>query len=149
MKEISITINRATVYEEVSQTTSYTGSKQMDNDAKAYERIMATDADKGQLQRFWDESRVDLCQRLKKYLKNETMSGENLTLTLEVSGSYDDTLTGSVQREMFSYFVTNIIAKWYVFANKPDTSEYAVSALNMLDGINRKLCYKKRPTRTS
>ncbi len=77
------------------------------------------------------------------------MSGENLTLTLEVSGSYDDTLTGSVQREMFSYFVTNIIAKWYVFANKPDTSEYAVSALNMLDGINRKLCYKKRPTRTS
>ncbi len=63
MKEISITINRATVYEEVSQTTSYTGSKQMDNDAKAYERIMATDADKGQLQRFWDESRVDLCQR--------------------------------------------------------------------------------------
>ena len=44
MINITLTINKADVYKEVAQTTSYTGAK-MDSDGNAYDRIFTTDED--------------------------------------------------------------------------------------------------------
>ena len=44
-------------------TTAYTGGK-MDGDEKALHRISTVDEDETHLERFWEESRADICQEL-------------------------------------------------------------------------------------
>lgn len=146
MKEITLKIDKKKVYEEVAQTTAYTGAK-MEGDDNAYDRIFTTDHDKSQLERFWNESCVDVCAKLKKNLQSETNTSDGFTLGLSLSSSYDDALTASMEKELFSFFVMNIVAKWYTFTNKKEAGEYAVSAVSMLEGVHRKACFKKRPSR--
>lgn len=65
MTDIALTVNKESVYEEVAQTTSYTGAKMKDE--LAYNRIFTTDEDKSMLERFWNESKNTACNSLKKY----------------------------------------------------------------------------------
>lgn len=65
MIDITIAVNKESVYEEVAQTTSYTGAKM--DDEHAYDRIFTTDEDKSMLERFWNESKNTVCNSLKKY----------------------------------------------------------------------------------
>ncbi len=147
MITISLLIEKQKVYEEVAQTTSYTGAKLKDEDPKAYDRMMTTDADQSQLERFWTESCVATCEALKKYLDEEETDSTGFHLTLSLSSSFDESLRDSMEKELFSFFVMNITAKWYVFTNKREAGEYAASAASFLEGVHRKACYKKRPKR--
>ena len=58
MIEVTLTIDKESVYKEVAQTTSYTGSKMADADA--FERILTTDVDNSMLERFWSECKYYL-----------------------------------------------------------------------------------------
>ena len=58
---VILSISKSAVFNEVAQTTSYTGAK-MDDDANAYERITTVDEDQSELKRFWDESRAEVAQ---------------------------------------------------------------------------------------
>lgn len=147
MKTIVIKIDKGAVMEEVAQTTSYTGAKMMDEDSKAYDRIFTTDADRSQLERFWTESRVATCEKMKKFLESETSDETGFTITLSLSSSFDESLKESMEKELMSFFVMNITAKWYVFTNKKEAGEYATAAGSFLEGVHRKACYKKRPAR--
>lgn len=61
--EITLSINKEDVMQEIAVTTAYTGGK-MDNDEKAMHRISTVDEDENHLERFWEESRADMCQEL-------------------------------------------------------------------------------------
>lgn len=148
MVELTLTIEKKAVYDEVSQTTSYTGAKMEGDDGKeAYERIYTTDQDRSQLERFWNESCVAVCEALKRFLSAESNTAEGFSVSLSLSSSYDTALTESMKKELFSFFVMNITAKWYTFTNKKEAGEYATAALAFLDGVKRKACYKKKPSR--
>lgn len=143
--KITLTISRKAVMEEIAQTTSYTGAKMGDED---YERIFTTDEDLKALKRFWDESTSDVCEMLKKYLVSEGWTeDESYVLKLELSSAFDPTLREPMERELFSYFVMSITAKWYVWTNKGESEKYATGAASQLEGVHRKACYKRRPTR--
>ena len=174
--EATFTVTMQEVYDEVAQTTSYTGAK-MDDDANAYERIFTTDEDKSQLKRFWDESCIAFCEAMKKYLASDTPTYETILpikpgittaaitdivvrpgnliqgnengheFKLALSQSFDEALLPSMRKELTSYFVMNITAKWYIFTNKKEADGYAAMASELLDGLRRKACYKKKPTR--
>lgn len=143
---LNITINKEQVYEEVAQTTSYTGAK-MEGDSNAYDRIFTTDADRSQLERFWTESCVAVCEKLKKFLGGTETTSTGFSIELDLSSSFDETLSESIQKELVSFFVMNITAKWYVFTNKKESADYALAAASFLEGVHRKSCYKKRPRR--
>ena len=146
MIEVTLTIDKESVYKEVAQTTSYTGSKMADADA--YDRIFTTDEDKSMLERFWSESKNTIANSLKRILLNE-QEAENGTYSLHlgVSSSFDEALTESMQRSLFSFFVMNITAKWYTFTNKEEATGYASEAATYIDDIMRKAFFKKKPTR--
>ncbi len=146
MTEVTIIINKEEVYEEVAQTTSYTGAK-MENDEKAYDRIFTTEADRSQLERFWNESCVAVCETLKEFVQMEKNEKESFTLFLALSSAFDPALEPAMKKELFSFFVTNIVCKWYVFTNKKEAADFSASALTMLDGVRRKAYYRKKPTR--
>ena len=143
--EITLKVNKETVYDEVAKTTEYTGAKM--DDEHAYEVISTTDEDKAMLERFWDECKNMVCNSLKKVLVSEVEAEGEYSLTLGLSTAFDESLTESMQRSLFSFFVMNITAKWYTFANKSEATGYATEAATYIEDIMRKAFFKKKPTR--
>jgi hypothetical protein len=154
MIEIELHINKANVYDEVAKTTSYTGAKMVEDD-KAYDRIFTTDADRQMLERFWLEACNGATEQFKPFLvsvSNQQVShGVELSadyiVTLEVSNSYDTTLTQSIETSLYSYFVMYIVSKWYKFTNKDESESCGNDAVGAMDDVMRKLYFRKKPTR--
>lgn len=161
--EITLSINKDDVMQEIAVTTAYTGGK-MDTDKNALNRISTVDEDENHLERFWEESRADICQELIGLVTFEGMvdnmpnlkdpvpsyeSADHIVyeLRLNVSKSFDEALLPSMKLSLRSFFVHNIVAKWYVYTNKSEAGEYADKAATLLDDIHRKAVYKKKPTR--
>ena len=177
--EITLSISKEDVMQEIAVTTAYTGGK-MDNDEKALHRISTVDEDENHLERFWEESRADLCQELIGLVTFEGMVNDTINigpvdpvkpidqtgttpapaavvppislpqhyeLRLEVSKSFDEALLPSMRLSLRSFFVHNIVAKWYIYTNKGEAGDYADKATTLLDDIHRKAVYKKKPTR--
>lgn len=159
--------------QEIAVTTAYTGGKMADNDENALHRISTVDEDENHLERFWEESRADICQELIGLVTFEGMVNSiikpiepdepvlqnpatilppinlkpHYELRLEVSKSFDEALLPSMKLSLRSFFVHNIVAKWYVYTNKTEAGDYADKASTLLDDIHRKAVYKKKPTR--
>lgn len=159
--------------QEIAVTTAYTGGKMIDNDENALNRISTVDEDENHLERFWEESRADICQELiglvtfegmvdgiVKPIDPDTYVLQSSTtilppitlkphyeLRLEVSKSFDEALLPSMKLSLRSFFVHNIVAKWYIYTNKSEAGDYADKASTLLDDIHRKAVYKKKPTR--
>ena len=158
--EITLSINKEDVMQEIAITTAYTGGK-MDNDENALHRISTVDEDENHLERFWEESRADICQELIGLVSFEGMVSilpsqaavppinlkSHYELRLEVSKSFDEALLPSMRLSLRSFFVHNIVAKWYIYTNKGEAGDYADKAATLLDDIHRKAVHKKKPTR--
>lgn len=147
MTEVTIIINKEEVYEEVAQTTSYTGAKMEGGDDSTYDRIFTTEGDRSQLERFWNESCVAVCEALKEFVLEERNEKETFSVFLGLSAAFDPALEPAMKKELFSFFVTNIVCKWYVFTNKKEAGEFAAGAAAMLDGVKRKVYYRRKPRR--
>lgn len=144
--EITLTVDRSAVFGEVAQTTNYTGSK-MQGDESAYDRISTVDEDLSELSRFWDESRAEVAKALIRNISSETMDGDTYTLRLNVSNAFDTALAPTMQIGLFSFFVQNITARWFVYTNKEEAAAFADRGAALLEDVKEKACYKKRPTR--
>lgn len=145
MIEVTLTVEKESVYEEVAKTTSYTGAKMADKDA--FDRIFTTDEDKSLLERFWSESKNTVANSLKRVLLHEQEADGAYSLRLGLSSSFDEALEDSMQRSLCSFFVMNVTAKWYTFTNKQEATGYASEAATYIDDIMRKAFFKKKPTR--
>lgn len=147
MTEVTLKVDKDGVFTEVAKTTSYAGKK-MDGDDNAYDRIFTTDADREMLERFWSESQIAVCEQLKKQLSGEqTSENGDWEVRLSLSQSFDTTLENSMGKELASFFVMNIVAKWFAFCNKKEAGDYGTAANELLVGVHKKALYKKRPTR--
>ena len=177
METITIDVFKDDVYEEVAKATDYTGAKLIDGDEKARDRILATDNELSDLGRFWEESVLATNERLKEMLVSGTtkqvqvstdiwgtvgIAQQSLELpikpvimktayeaVLEVSKSFDKELTGNVQSALRNFFITSIIGQWFKLANKGEATDYFNQAKEMMDGAERLLYSRKRPTRPS
>ena len=139
-------MNKGDVLNEVAKTTAYSGAK-MTGEEGAYERIFTTKSDREMLERFWTECQVSVCETLKKFLQQEETTDDGWNLELGLSESFDDTLIKSIKKELFSFFVTGIVAKWYVFTNKKEAGDFATVGKSILDDVKEKAFFKKKPTR--
>ncbi len=78
---------------------------------------------------------------------SETERDGNYVLSLDLSNSFDEALTESMERSLFSFCVMNITAKWYTFTNKQEATGCATEAATYIEDIMRKAYFKKRPVR--
>lgn len=147
MPTITLTVNKANVWNEVAKTSGYTGDKMSDTDENAYERILITDEDQKSLQRFWEEAVAVANDQLKEMLEAASSMSSDYRVTLHVSKSYDQVLNPSVQAALTSYFISAIVGRWYKFSNKSEAESYFTEAANMMDDVLRKLYSRKRPRR--
>lgn len=147
MATIKITVNRAEVWNEVAKATDYTGSKLTDKDDKAYDRILLTDSDRKDLDRFWEETMTEANTQLKEMIVEEGRATGDYIVVLHVSRMYDQKLNRSVQSAMTSYFIAAITARWFKWANKDEAESYFRDAATILEEALRKLYSRKRPQR--
>lgn len=144
METITLTVSREDVYTEVDKTTDYTGSKLIDKDSNARDRITATQTDLKELSRFWEEACVTVNERLKEmYVSSSLPSETDYSITLQVSVAFDKNLKPSVESTLRSFFIVLITGKWYVFANKGETESYFTEAAALMEDIRRKLYSRK------
>lgn len=143
MKDITITVVKKAVYEEVAKTTSYTGAKKEGDDG-AYDRIFTTDEDQEMLERFWKEAASGATDTLKKWIR-KVEEGDEYRLLLHVADGYDMSLTSSIETSMFSYFVNFIVGKWYLIVNAGESERYVTDAVGAMDDIMSKVLHRKRP----
>lgn len=68
---------------------------------------------------------------------------------LEVSKSFDKELTASVQSSLQNFFIASIIGQWFKFANKGEASDYFKQAGEWMNGAERLLYSRKKPTAPS
>lgn len=146
MNKITIHIDKAQVWDEVAKTANYTGDK-MVGDETAYERIMLTDDDAKEWQRFWEESVSMANDEIKDMLVKSSAIADDYNVELEVSRFFDTNLLPSIVASLRSYFISSIVSKWYMFCNKGEAQTYAAEALAMLTDAMRKLYSRKRPPR--
>lgn len=173
METITIQIFQDDVYEEVAKATDYTGSKLIDGDDGARDRILAADDDLAELSRFWEESVLATNENLKEMLVSGKTKRITATLNpidpvqgttsepatqavigkigyeavIEVSKSFDKVLTASVQSTLRSFFIASIIGQWFKFANKGEAKDYFTQAADMMETAERLLYSRRKPTR--
>ena len=156
MIEITLQVNKKLVYNEVAKTTAYAGSKQVtDDDVSAYERIFTTDDDRLMLERFWIETANAATEQFKPFIvtvsnhpeSNGVELDRNYDVKLELSSSYEEQLTDSIQNSLYNFFVASIVSKWFKFINKDEAKDYAGDAAGMMSDIVNKIYYRKKPKR--
>lgn len=151
METITIQIFQNDVYEEVAKATDYTGSKLIDGDDGARDRILAADDDLANLSRFWEESVLATNENLKEMLvsgRTKEITGKTgYEAVIEVSKSFDKVLTASVQSTLRSFFIASIIGQWFKFANKGEAKDYFAQAADMMEAAERLLYSRRKPTR--
>ena len=155
MKNVTLTVNKAYVYDEVAKTTSYAGAKMMAEDVNAYDRIFTTDEDRLLLERFWLEVADTVTSNFMPFIKgvpnNPINHGvglwENYEAVLELPSSYDDNLTKSIETALYNFFVLSIVGRWYMVTNKAEAEALALQAAGVMIDIMQKIYYKKKPTR--
>lgn len=162
----TFTVRKSYVYDDVQMYSSYSGAKQTDSDATAYNRVRSTDEDRRLIERFWMEACNGATDQLRPFLVRLLRTTTNTateptgtpqrnmdlmddySVELNLSSSFDYVaLRDSVEGSLHTYFVNYIISRWYQFANKDEAEKYGTNAVAAMDDVMRKIYSRKKPVR--
>lgn len=146
MKEILISISKKEVFDEVSLKTAYTGVK-TEAEKGFYDRVATVEADKELLERLLTESFGALTDALREFIKRADFEEASIALTLEVSGSYDDTFTPSLKNDLFSAVAADVAQRWFRFSYAEKAEELKEEKNMFLKRAVSKLCHRSKPKR--
>lgn len=155
MQNITLTVVKADVYEEIAKTTSFAGAKKIGEDVNAYERIFTTDEDRQMLERFWHDACNAVTTQMREFLSDVSALGDsfytdlqtNYELELQMSDRFDNRLVNSIEKELFSFFVCFILSQWYSMTNVADAESQAKKAEGVMKNVMDKIYYTKPPVR--
>lgn len=148
MADLTISIKKSDVYEEVAKTTAYIGAKNKLEDGKsAFDQVFVTDADLAMIERFYNESVDMLMNLLKRFVAELNSENGNINWKLSMSDRFDNNLGTSITRSSTSFLVNSIIGKWCEITAPDKVKEYADNAAALLTDIKDKVFHKSAPSR--
>ena len=148
MADLTISIKKSDVYEEVAKTTAYIGAKNKLEDGKsAFDQVFVTDADLAMIERFYNESVDTLMNLLKRFVAELNSENGNINWKLSMSDRFDSNLETSITRSATSFLVNSIIGKWCEITAPDKVKEYADNAAALLNDIKDKVFHKSAPSR--
>lgn len=150
MANLSISITKNSIYEEVAKTTAYLGAKnKLDDGKSAFDQIFVTDADLAMIERFYNESKDALLNLLKRFMPTiGSSTNGNINWTLSMPSRFDTNMSDSITSSATSFIVNSIVAKWCEITANDKVKEYADNAASLLLDIKDKVFNKTKPTRT-
>ena len=146
MKNISITIDKKEILEEVSLATAYTGAKS-GGDESMFERVATITEDEALLTRLWNGLGGILTEKFKSFIISSEITSGSFLLTLEVSGAYDDSLTSSVKSDINGGVAAGVVAGWFRISFPEKSSEWEKQSEMLLSRAFSKLYHRRRPSR--
>lgn len=150
MANLTFTIEKSDIYEEVAKTTAYIGAKNKMEDGKSsFDQVFVTDADMTMIDRFFNESLDSLRNVLKRFISGGSGADGTINWQLEMPSSFDDNLLESIKSSSNSFLVNSIIGKWCEITANDKVKEYADNAAALLIDIKEKAFFKKKPIRTN
>ena len=148
MANLTLTIEKSDIDEEVAKTTAYIGAKNKLEDGKsAFDQVFVTDADMTMIDRFFNESLDALRNVLKRFILGGSGEDGTITWQLEMPSRFDDNLLESIKSSANSFLVNRIIGKWCEITSNDKVKEYEDNAAALLVDIKEKAFFKKKPTR--
>lgn len=148
MADLTISIKKSDVYEEVAKTTAYIGAKNKLEDGKsAFDQVFVTDADLAMIERFYNESVDILINLLKRFVAELNSENGNINWKLSMSDRFDNNLGTSITHSATSFLVNSIIGKWCEITAPDKVKEYADNAAALLVDIKDKAFHKSAPSR--
>lgn len=149
MANLSISITKSSIYEEVAKTTAYIGGKSLDANGKSlYDQVFVTDADREMLEGFWNDAINDVSVALESVLATEKSdSREDEIFGLRVSSLFKESLVKTLETTAFSYVVNKIVADWCLVVSRDKAEDYLSKANALLVKMDAILYMRKRPTR--
>ena len=155
MRELSITINKVAVYNEVAKITSYEGARSIPGGEEiSYDRIFTSDGDMELLEQYWGLSCASLLDELKAFLSSSSgvsvLNGvdlrSNLSIKLSLPSACPVSLDKSIEVNLFGAIVYSILGRWYGIV-KPDKVQDSLDrSSSYLKRATDSMYYKKRPT---
>lgn len=148
MADLTISIKKSDVYEEVAKTTAYIGAKNKLEDGKsAFDQVFVTDADLAMIERFYNESVDILINLMKRFVAELNSENGNINWKLSMSDRFDSNLGTYITRSATSFLVNSIIGKWCEITAPDKVKVYADNAAALLTDINDKVFFKSAPSR--
>ena len=143
MKIIHIKIDKSNIFADVGLSSAYIEAKE---DA-AKNRIATMEQDEALLKRLWSETCGEVTEKLRTFITASEISDEEISLTLELSGSYEDAQTPTVISDIKAALVAGITARWFRYTYPDRSAEWSSESTRLLDRAFSHLCHRKKPVR--
>lgn len=148
MKQILIEISKNDIFKQVDLQSAYAGVKNS-SDSAFFQKVASVKEDRLLLEQFWMETCGKVTQTFKTFLLSYNSTPDNLTMTLETSGSYDENLSPSVKDDIFNACVAGVTAGWFQMVLPAKAEEYFQQCSTFLTRAFAKLCHRRRPSRVN
>lgn len=148
MKKIKIFIAKEAVFDDVSLNSEYAGLKSP-SESPIYDRVATVSEDSQLLSGFLTLAFGELIRKLRSFVVSSSCDGASVSLDLEVSGAYDESMTPSLKEDIFRWLVTNVSGHWFRLTLPDRTAEWENLSAELLASIESKLCARRKPSRTN
>lgn len=147
MKTLILRATEAEILEKVGGITAYAGVKEptAGDDGRLFDRLSIADEDSALLRRFMLAAFSEALERLKDFAVGSSSVAMVLELRLEVSESYDESLTPAVGESFRLYLAAAVLWHWLRLAWPDRAGEWAEEAQKHLLNIERNLYHRRRP----
>lgn len=148
MKKIEFIVEKTTIEREIGESTAYAGAKSPARDeGDTFDRVATVDDDSGVLARYIAEACCAAAERLKQFVTGIDFLGDRIRLTLEVSGSYDDSMMSAAENAFGSYLSAYALSRWMRLALPEKAGEWEAEAMRLMSELERNLYHRRRPLR--
>lgn len=148
MKNLNISFHKFKILESVSLNTAYIGAKNSE-DSAFFLKVATSDDDTLLLSKAWTDMTGEIVDKVKEFTSNAELNDDLFSLSLCLSGSYDDSLSPSVLNDLENALSAGITARWFDFSYPERAKEWYNRAEILLSRVVSKLCHRRRPLRST
>ena len=145
MKEIEITISKCHIYDKVAMTAAYIGTKTVTNEL--YDLVAINEEQTEILDKYLIEATSNLVSEIKQFI-SYTIVGGVVSLSLNVSSSFNENLFDNTNALVAHYLTNMITSKWLMIVKPEAAADYATIASSYLLQVTKNLYHKSPIKRT-
>lgn len=146
MKIINIDIEKEKILQDISLNSAYAGAKSP-GEKDIFERVATVNEDSGILSGFFSEMCGSILEKFSGNVASSSLTESRFSLVLEVSGSFDESLSESLVNDITAYMSAGVTARWFQITLAEKAVEWDAKANLLLQRAFAKICQRKRPQR--
>ena len=87
-------------------------------------------------------------EKFQSLITASVVNDEKMSLNLELSSAYDESVTESMIADIYSAIAAGITARWFRVAYPEKAEEWQLQSKDLLNRASSKLFYRQKPRRS-